>query len=253
MFFPPSEPSVTSFAYGESKGLLPTKTVDAVRSRYESNATPSKSVISVQPDHSHIHQSGFATEQIKSQMSIVAPFATPPPSPTVPKRSNSRSFRPGHTPVQGSASGHVLSRSITSSSQVNTEGDTSGQGGSLYAWWLLADHLRLPEDALGMMGEATEMNRRGWKAARKSAENELFPGVVSQSYPIHLILHRSSLPSLKALLKTLVNDIQRHNHVQDTRLMRYVRFGTSELENHPENMNVSNRPLSKYPTLLLRL
>lgn len=55
----------------------------------------------------------------------------------------------------------------------------SGNASSAYAWNLLADHLNIPTDAMGLMAEATEMNGRAWKAARRSVEREMYPVTVS--------------------------------------------------------------------------
>lgn len=118
----------------------------------------------------------FAKEQIRTQMSMVAPFATPPATPRQ-SRGLDALGRTGTPPVKDSTR---VSRSNTDTSKNShfAHPETGGtQGGSAYAWGLLADHLKIPETYLGMMREMTEMNKKGWKAARRTAENELFPGV----------------------------------------------------------------------------
>lgn len=59
---------------------------------------------------------------------------------------------------------------------------------SAYAWSLLAEHLRLPENAMGMMVEATENDQRGWQAARREAEHMLVPQKVSHPDPSYTVV-----------------------------------------------------------------
>lgn len=93
---------------------------------------------------------------IQKQLAIrVAPFGTPPVSPTLGKNQMAfprRSRRPGTgdssatIPDRGNAQG-LLSLSSTPS------GDSAYPAGRKqnYAWTLLADHLRLPDHAMGLV------------------------------------------------------------------------------------------------------
>jgi hypothetical protein len=130
-------------------------------------------------------------EQIKSYRSLVAPFATPPVSPTVPmspvrpKTTSESTIRTHHS--TGKSDGHddgpkVEDGGLSFGTQDGTgiTGSTrTHTNASAYAWSLLAEHLRLPENAMGMMVEATENDQRGWQATRREAEHMLVPQNVS--------------------------------------------------------------------------
>jgi hypothetical protein len=166
---------------------------------------------------------GLSTEmeQIKSYRSVVAPFATPPVSPTVPvspvrpKTTSGSTTRTNHSTGKSDGydegptledgvfvldSGTRVGKGITGSTRTHTNASASA---SAYAWSLSAEHLRLPENAMGMMVEATENDERGWHAARREAEHMLVPQNVSRtdsstvqalySYSIHIAFHRNPL------------------------------------------------------------
>ncbi|GFZ50467.1 hypothetical protein JCM24511_08224 [Saitozyma sp. JCM 24511] len=132
---------------------------------------------------------GLSTEveQIKSYRSIVAPFATPPVSPTVPvspvrpKTTSGSTTRTAHS--AGKSDGHDDGLIVGDGGFSLGTQDGTGITGSMrthtnasaYAWSLLAEHLRLPENAMGMMVKATENDQRGWQAARREAEHMLLP------------------------------------------------------------------------------
>ncbi|KAK4688052.1 hypothetical protein P7C73_g2056, partial [Tremellales sp. Uapishka_1] len=97
-------------------------------------------------------------QQSKSQVpQVIAPFMTPPVSPATPRHSEKQ------------VSSHV--------------------------WAELADHLRLPDRSMGMMSEAVEMNKKAWRAARKSAENEMVPPGVGTAPSSRMEMSRAHEPS----------------------------------------------------------
>ena len=135
-------------------------------------------------------------EQAKSQLSIVAPFATPPPTPRPNRRDydddldaeyDKRDMALGQIRAKrgDDLAGTTISR-LSSLSPANgfrrTESRvTAGSkedAGNQYAWSMLADHLRLPENAMGLMSmEMNDSNAR-WQDARRNVEQQFFPGVM---------------------------------------------------------------------------
>ncbi|RXK37257.1 hypothetical protein M231_05478 [Tremella mesenterica] len=129
-------------------------------------------------------------QQITSQISVVAPFATPPTrSIDLPRFSTDRRERPrvdrerrGSSDRDGDRVGRN-SKSNNNSTSDLSDAEKAREAQNQYAWSLLADHLRLPEDAMGLISEATEMNRKAWRAAQRAAQDIMVPPNLRQHYP----------------------------------------------------------------------
>ncbi|ORX37046.1 hypothetical protein BD324DRAFT_680981 [Kockovaella imperatae] len=153
-------------------------------------------------------------EQIKSQLSIVAPFATPPATPIpydaksweADQKDQMEDYIRAKRPVQQaqvrehqSATQEAFSRlgsplqALRNPFQGNEsrrelpsagshrEGFGEDAAGKQYAWSMLADHLRLPETAMGLMSiEMTETNKK-WREAQRKVEQQFFPGTMTQT------------------------------------------------------------------------
>lgn len=113
-----------------------------------------------------------------SRSSVIAPFATPPVASLIGQLPDT-SLEDGVDFGRNRSGWHRQTSPGQASSALSSQafGTDAAEANSTYAWNLLADHLRIPANAIGSMGQATEMNSRMWHLARHDADRVLYPGV----------------------------------------------------------------------------